>query len=81
MHLLTVLGASSYVWPGDLDRLDAHVQLAASRMEAMLDPAQAAHRELAQLWGSPDSAVFGEIRRELEALRSAHAHRLTGSSP
>lgn len=76
VYLLTVLGASAYVWPGDLDRLDDHVQRAAARMEAMLDPEHAAHQELVELWGSADSSVFGEIRKELEALRAAHPRRL-----
>lgn len=73
-YLLTVLGRSSYVWPGDLGRLDDHVRRAAQRLEAMLNPESDAGQELAELWGSADAEVFDEIRKELSALRAAHAH-------
>lgn len=71
VYLLTVLGASSYVWPGDLDLLSGHVARAVSLMENMLDPAHESHQELVALWG-PGSPVFAEIRRELDALKASH---------
>jgi hypothetical protein len=76
VYLLTVLGHSAYVWPGDLERLDEHVKKAAARLEAMLDPEQEAHRELVALWGDETSPVFDAIRGELAGLRAAHPHRL-----
>lgn len=72
-YLLTVLGCSSYVWPGELDRLDDHVRLAAKRLEAMLDPESEPGSDLIELWGSADAEVFGEIRKELANLKAAHA--------
>lgn len=72
-YLLTVLGRSSYVWPGDLDRLEGHVRTAAARLEAMLDPEADAGSELIALWGSAEAEVFDEIRKELAGLRAAHA--------
>ena len=76
VYLLTVLGGSAYVWPGDLDRLSGFVKQAAERMEAMVAPESEANQELRALWGD-DSPVFTEIRRELDALRAAHAHILS----
>ena len=71
VYLLTVLGHSSYVWPGDLDRLDGHVTAAIERMEAMLEQGSDAHEELSDLWEEDAPILFAKIQAELVALQAA----------
>lgn len=71
-YLLTVLGRSSYIWPGDLDRLDSHVTKAIASLESMVQPDSEAHKELEELWGDYADELFGKIRAELDGLKAAH---------
>jgi hypothetical protein len=50
------------------------VKTAAKRLEAMLDPETSAGKDMVELWGSPDAEVFGEIRKELARLKTAHSN-------
>ena len=74
-YLITVLGCSSYVWPGDLDKLDGFLLQAERELAAMIEPGTESNTELGELWGK-DSDVFDEIRGELQRLREAHKGRL-----
>ncbi len=74
-YLITVLGRSSYVWPGDLDKLDGFIDRAEKDLAEMVTPGTDAHTELGELWGE-GSEVFGEIAGELDRLRTTLASRL-----
>ncbi len=69
-YVLTTLGRSRYIWPGDLDRLEGHVARGAALMADMLDPRTESGEEMLELWEGLE--VFVEIEAELAALRAAH---------
>ena len=50
-YLLTTLGVSAYVWPGDLERLDGHIERGLTLLRGMADP----DGEYLSLWGEGGS--------------------------
>ena len=65
-YILQTLGRI-YVWPGDVNKLGSHLDLALRHLRNMVDPDHEACQELQELWGS-DSAVFDSIRTQITEL-------------
>lgn len=65
-YLLGVLGVS-YMWPGDLERLQRHIERAHVLLSAFLDPSTSAGQAFDELCGL-DSEYAVRVRHELEAL-------------
>jgi len=70
-YILQVLGRV-YVWPGDPDKLYAHLQRALSHLSNMVDPAHELFKAICEMCGE-DADVFASIKaqiREIEARLS-----------
>lgn len=64
-YLLTVLGRSAYMWPGDLERLNQHKRDGLELLRAMA----AEGSDFRALWGD-DATVLAELEGEIAALEA-----------
>ena len=64
-YLLTVLGHSAYVWPGDWDARGRFIDTALARLRAMA----AEGSEYRELWGD-NPEIIATLAREIAALEA-----------
>jgi hypothetical protein len=68
-YLLQVLGFA-YVWPGDLDRLDAHLTKAITLLESMIDPESTDEdMDFLELWDN-DPEIIAAVQAQIIVLKS-----------
>ena len=66
-YLLRVLGVSAYVWPGDLDRLDEHIDKGLELLRGMAEPGG----EYLELWGEGGHPeIEARLAEEIAALEA-----------
>lgn len=66
-YLLQVLGVS-YIWPGDLNRLNGHIQRAIELLKAMIDQdSDDKDMDFLALWDN-DPDVIESVREQIEQL-------------
>jgi hypothetical protein len=68
-YLLQVLGVS-YIWPGDLEKLQGHIQRAIEILEAMIDQkSDDSQMDFLQLWDN-DPEVIESVQEQIEQLKN-----------
>ena len=66
-YILQTLGRI-YVWPGDVDKLGAHLDRAIRSLQNMVDPLHDACQKLQEMWGD-DPELFDSIKSQIAELQ------------